>query len=53
MMLVGIMFSAGYSKIVSLNNTGMLISKEFSEDFNRDNLLLVCKRTQNHVGIRY
>ncbi len=40
MMLVGIMFSAGYSKIVSLNNTGMLISKEFSEDFNRDNLLL-------------
>jgi cytochrome c-type biogenesis protein CcmF len=40
LMLVGVMFSAGYSKIVSLNNTGMLISKEFSEEFNRDNLLL-------------
>lgn len=40
MMLVGIMFSAGYSRVVSLNNTGMLISKEFSEDFNRENLLL-------------
>ncbi|SKC38588.1 cytochrome c biogenesis protein CcsA [Ohtaekwangia koreensis] len=40
LMLIGVMFSAGYSKIVSLNNTGMLISKEFSEDFNRDNLLL-------------
>ncbi|HEY9044591.1 MAG TPA: cytochrome c biogenesis protein CcsA [Ohtaekwangia sp.] len=40
LMLIGVMFSAGYSKIVSLNNTGMLISKEFSQDFNRDNLLL-------------
>lgn len=40
LMLVGVMFSAGYSKVVSLNNTGMLISKEFSEEFNRDNLLL-------------
>lgn len=40
LMLIGVMFSAGYSKVVSLNNTGMLISKEFSEDFNRDNLLL-------------
>jgi cytochrome c-type biogenesis protein CcmF len=40
LMLVGIMFSAGYSKVVSLNNTGMLISKDFDEEFNRDNLLL-------------
>jgi len=40
MMLLGILFSAGYSKIVSLNNTGMDISKEFSKEFNRDNLLL-------------
>lgn len=40
LMLIGIMFSAGYSKIVSLNNTGLQISKEFSEEFNRDNLLL-------------
>lgn len=40
MMLIGIMFSAGYSKIVSLNNTGLQISKDFSKEFNRDNLLL-------------
>jgi cytochrome c-type biogenesis protein CcmF len=40
MMFVGILFSAGYSKIVSLNTTGLLYSKEFSEDVNRDNLLL-------------
>jgi cytochrome c-type biogenesis protein CcmF len=40
MMLIGIMFSAGYSKVVSLNNTGLLISKESSKEFNRDNLFL-------------
>ena len=40
LMLIGVMFSAGYSKIVSLNNTGLQISKEFSKEFNRDNLLL-------------
>ncbi|WP_276367312.1 cytochrome c biogenesis protein CcsA [Chryseolinea sp. H1M3-3] len=40
LMLIGVMFSAGYSRVVSLNNTGLQISKEFSEEFNRDNLLL-------------
>ncbi|MBC7451936.1 MAG: cytochrome c biogenesis protein CcsA [Cytophagales bacterium] len=40
LMLIGILFSSGYSKIVSLNNTGLLYSKEFSEEVNRDNLLL-------------
>jgi cytochrome c-type biogenesis protein CcmF len=40
LMLIGIMFSAGYSRVVSLNNTGLQISKEFSKEFNRDNLLL-------------
>ncbi|MEQ8478599.1 cytochrome c biogenesis protein CcsA [Fulvivirga sp.] len=40
LMLIGIMFSAGYSKVVSLNNTGMLISKESSAEFNSENLLL-------------
>lgn len=50
MMLVGVMFSSGYSKIVSLNNTGMLISKEFSEDFNRDNLLLFVNEPRTMWG---
>jgi cytochrome c-type biogenesis protein CcmF len=40
MMLIGVMFSAGYSKVVSLNNTGMLIAKDLPTEFNRDNLLL-------------
>ena len=40
LMLIGVMFSAGYSRIVSLNNTGLQISKEFSKEFNRDNLML-------------
>ncbi|ABG60482.1 cytochrome c biogenesis protein CcsA [Cytophaga hutchinsonii] len=40
MMLIGILFSSGYSRIVSLNNTGLLYSKEFTDDVNRDNLLL-------------
>ena len=40
MMFVGILFSSGYSKIVSLNSTGLLYSKEFTDDVNRDNLLL-------------
>ncbi|MEJ7645990.1 MAG: cytochrome c biogenesis protein CcsA [Chryseolinea sp.] len=40
MMLIGIMFSSGYSKVVSLNNTGRMISQELSKEFNRDNLFL-------------
>lgn len=40
MMLVGILFSSGYSKIISLNNTGMIYSKEFPDEINRNNLLL-------------
>jgi len=50
MMLLGIMFSAGYSRIVSLNNTGMFISKEFSEEFNRDNLLLFINEPRTMWG---
>ncbi len=40
MMLVGILFSSGYSKIVSLNNSGLVYRKDFSDEVNRDNLLL-------------
>ena len=55
MMLVGILFSSGYSKVVSLNNTGMLISKEMSDEFNRDNLLLFVNepRTMASYKIEY
>lgn len=50
MALIGIMFSAGYSNVVSLNNTGMLISKELSTEFNRDNLLLFINEPRTMAG---
>lgn len=50
LMLLGIMASSGYSKVVSLNNTGMLISKEFSDEFNRDNLLLFLNEPRTMAG---
>jgi cytochrome c-type biogenesis protein CcmF len=40
LMLIGILASSGYSKIISLNNTGSIYSKDFSEETNRENLLL-------------
>ena len=50
MMLVGMMFSSGYSKVVSLNNTGMLISKELPAEFNRENLLLFVHEPRTMAG---
>lgn len=50
MMLVGVMFSSGYSKIVSLNNTGMLISKQLTEEVNRENLLLFVNEPRTMAG---
>jgi len=40
MMLIGIMYSSGYSKVVSLNKSGLLISREVDDDFNLENLIL-------------
>lgn len=39
MMLLGMLFSSGYSKVVSVNNQGM-ISKEFTNDQNKENVVL-------------
>jgi cytochrome c-type biogenesis protein CcmF len=50
LMLIGVLFSAGYSKVVSLNNTGMLISKDLPSDFNRDNLLLFINEPRAMAG---
>jgi cytochrome c-type biogenesis protein CcmF len=50
LMLIGVMASSGYSKVVSLNNTGMLISKEFSDEFNRENLLLFVNEPRTMAG---
>ncbi len=40
MILFGILYSAGYSKVVSENMSGLLYSREFPEEMNRDNVLL-------------
>ncbi|TAF67470.1 MAG: cytochrome C biogenesis protein [Cytophagales bacterium] len=40
MMFLGILFSAGYSKVVSVNTSGLLYSKEFSTEMNQENVLL-------------
>jgi cytochrome c-type biogenesis protein CcmF len=50
LMLIGIMFSSGYSSVVSLNNTGMLISKQLTEEFNRENLLLFVNEPRTMAG---
>ncbi len=55
LVLIGILFSSGYSKVVSLNNSGLLISREMSDEFNRENLLLFLNetRTMNNYEIEY
>ena len=40
LMLLGILASSGYSAIISRNVSGLLYSREFTEDLNRDNVLL-------------
>ncbi|AIZ63099.1 cytochrome C biogenesis protein [Hymenobacter sp. DG25B] len=40
LMLLGILASAGYSNIISQNVSGLVYSKDFPEDVNRDNVLL-------------
>jgi cytochrome c-type biogenesis protein CcmF len=49
-MLVGILFSAGYTKIVSLNNTGLIYNKAAGDEFNRDNLLLFVNEPRTMWG---
>ena len=50
LMLIGVLFSSGYSQVVSLNNSGMLISKSASTEFNRDNLLLFINEPRKMAG---
>ncbi|MBJ6117348.1 cytochrome c biogenesis protein CcsA [Pontibacter sp. BT310] len=40
LMLLGVLFSSGYSNIISGNTSGMLYSREFPDEINRDNVLL-------------
>jgi cytochrome c-type biogenesis protein CcmF len=49
MMLLGILFSSGYSEVISLNNSGLIITKseDVEENFNQENLLLFINDPQN------
>lgn len=40
LMLIGVLFSSGYDKVISLNQSGLIYRKDFPEDMNRDNVLL-------------
>jgi len=40
LMLLGILFSSGYSKVISLNTSGLLYSKNMSDEMNQENVLL-------------
>ena len=50
LVLIGILFSSGYSKVVSLNNTGLLYNGEMGTEFNRDNLLLFINEPRSMAG---
>jgi cytochrome c-type biogenesis protein CcmF len=40
LMLLGILFSSGYSRVVSMNTSGLLYSREMSDEMNQENVLL-------------
>lgn len=46
LMLLGILFSAGYSKVISLNTSGLLYSRDMSDEMNRENVLLFVNETR-------
>jgi cytochrome c-type biogenesis protein CcmF len=59
MVLIGILFSSGYSKIVSINYTGMAWNSDFPDDINKKNLLLFLNEPRqmgdyslNYKGLR-
>ncbi|MGV3504436.1 MAG: heme lyase CcmF/NrfE family subunit [Adhaeribacter sp.] len=40
LMLIGILYSSGYSDIISKNTSGLLYSRDFPDEINTDNVLL-------------
>lgn len=55
MMLLGILFSAGYSRVISLNTSGLLFSKDMSDEMNQENVLLFANepRIMNEYELTY
>jgi len=50
LMLIGILFSSGYSRVISLNNSGLLIFRDVPDIENRENLLLWINENQQMQG---
>ncbi|MDN5215699.1 cytochrome c biogenesis protein CcsA [Fulvivirgaceae bacterium BMA12] len=46
MMLIGILFSTGYSKVVSINKSGLKIFADVEEEFNLENIVLFLNQSQ-------
>ena len=46
LMLIGIMFSSGYSRVISLNRSGTLIHPDLSTEMNTENVLLMLNETK-------
>lgn len=55
MMLLGILFSSGYSRVISLNTSGSLFSKDMSNEMNQENVLLFANEplTMNEYELTY
>lgn len=55
LMLIGMLYSAGYSHIISRNVSGLLYSKDLPEEINRDNVLLWRNQEapMSHYGLTY
>ena len=55
LMLIGILFSSGYSSIVSKNYTGLIWNKEFPDEVNQDNMLLFLNEEKKigNYNVRY
>jgi cytochrome c-type biogenesis protein CcmF len=52
LMLIGILFSSGCTKVISLNNTGMPYRKDFPDEVNAENVLLF-RGTPENMGSKY
>jgi cytochrome c-type biogenesis protein CcmF len=46
LMLLGILFSSGYSRVISLNSSGLLYSRDMSDEMNQENVLLFVNETK-------
>lgn len=52
MMLIGVLYSSGYTDTISINRSGLLYSKEFPDEVNTENVLLF-RSTPEKMGDNY